>query len=460
MLFAKRKYFSKRFHSEFGLVLNRNKRIVPEVLLTVALAFLTAFAAPARADKFTPFVEVDLGYTDNARFQEVARESGFLRVSPGARLELGPPENHFRASGKINYDYYFDISEYTRVEGGSLDLHYTRVFSPKWILDISNTLVSTYDAPILDEDRLVTLEPVEGRRDRNSSTVRLTHNFGPDDTIFAEYTYLINHFEDEDADSSNIHWPRLGGKWRMSPNWRLEGEGGAKRTEYDLTPTIDSVSASLTLVRLMGPTQEASVTFAYSQARALTDDQEISDNRDYRIYSVILGYSHDLTQTFSYGAAAGVSKTFRADTPTTRGEQDIYPIVNLWAKWRGDTWRFGLSAETSLGEYDLYGQNAGLTFTHRVNADFTYRFTEHWNLYTRASYIRDSYKQEPLLAASFGRGDVHTYAFYSRLSWTMTRYLTLGLDYRLLYRDQEDPDEERRENRVMLILTGEYPYRW
>jgi hypothetical protein len=457
---GKLKYFIKRVLPNFGSASNQKTGAAPKILFALILASAFLAVSPVLAGKFTPFVEVDLGYTDNARFQEVARESGFISVSPGARLEMGEPDNFFRASGKINYDYYFDISEYTRVEGGTLDLHYTRAFSPKWILDISNTLVSTYDAPILDDDRLVTVEPVDGRRDRNSSTVRLTHNFGPDDTIFAEYTYLINHFEDEDADSSNIHWPRIGGKWRMTPNWRLEGEGGAKRTEYDLTPTIDSVSASLTLVRLMGPTQEASATFAYSQTRALTDDQEISDNRDYRIYSGILGYSHDLTETFSYGAAAGASKTFRADTPTTRGEQDIYPIINLWAKWRGDTWRFGLSAETSLGEYDLYGQNAGLTFTHRVNADFNYRFTEHWNLYTRASYIRDSYKQEPLLADSFNRGDVHTYAFYSRLSWTMTRYLTLGLDYRLLYRDQDDPDEQRRENRVMLILTGEYPYRW
>jgi len=428
----------------------------------VVLAFLLA-GAIALAATFTPDITAQLGYSDNIRFQSNARSDAFLRLEPGFKLEAGRPSRRFMAKGRLRYTEYLEHSELTQFEGGDLDLAYHHEFSQRWDLLLRNTLTSSYDEPILSDrdQRVVQLRGDQGRRDSNVTYIRSEYRWGPEDYFYGGYRYDITRNTSDSAEDSQHHQVEAGFGSRLGPDWRTELSGYSRYNDYEKSADTQRSEITATLYRLMGPTRSAYLRAVFMDLQGEGGGAQERDNRSYRTYTFSLGYDHEVSKIFKWGVSLGFSSV-EGESQANAAAGNDYPTVSAYLSWLGEVWQLTFFADSSLGEYDLYGDNSGLSFTRRVGVNYLHHLGRHWTLETQAIWITDSYKQDPFLTGTDPqyRGDVTSYLLHARLTWQVARHAYLGLDYRYQERDDEDDQYDRRENRIFSFLTYEWPYRW
>ena len=427
------------------------------VLLCLGLA---GFSNSAAAYTFTPGVTVRLGFDDNVRLTRNPRSDFFTKISPGFRFQGGEPAHLFELNAQIDYAHYYRLSEESRWEGGTLNLRYHYEPSQNWRWDFSNNLRSTYDAAEIDEQGdLIRVRERTGRLDRNATRVAVEHDFGQGRRVGGSYTLAINRRSDEELEDSIVHHGQLVGAYRFNPDWRTELETNYYIDDYEKSVDQHRLQILGTLARMMGPSREALLILGYQQLRAVSDDPELIKARDYDIYSASLGYSHSVSPTLNWQLNLGWSWV-SGDNRSNEAAGSTYPTCSLRIDWLGQRWRFTLDASTDLGEYDLLGENTGLTFSQRISTTYKYDLAQRWTLSLRAEFVRDNYKQDPLLAQTERRGDVDSLLLGAVLDWRVTRHVTLGLDYRYLNRNSEDDADDRSQNQIMLVLKAEKPSRW
>lgn len=430
---------------------------------------------------FTPSINAQLGYTDNVRFQDPPCGDAYVTVSPGFKLETGRPSRRLLAQGKLDYSEYYRLSEYSRIEGGFFNLGYLHQFSPKTQIQLRNDFSSTYDAPVEDlvatygapqglpdeitlptKDTPRELERIRtkgGRRDQNTTSVQGQHRFGRQDLIFAGYSYTRTRNTDDDAEGSDTHRVKGGLTKRLGPLWRAEMNGSGETTDYERSATVDRYRATASLVRMLGPKKEAMVSLGYDDVRSNDTDPDKRQARSYKIYSASLGYTHHVSPTLSWGASGGWSSV-DGEKQGNLAAGDNYPTFYGWLTYKARRWSGYFYAQHSLGEYDVYGDNSGLTLTSRIGGRLTYQLARHWTLNLNAAYVRNNYKQDPTLAGTDQSGDVDSILAGLSLSWHMARHVWLSLDYRFIDNDGEYDIDDRRQNKVVLMLSVDHPYRW
>ena len=449
--------------------------------LGIILLIGLCLPAAVRAATFTPSLNTQMGYTDNVRTTDSPQGDAFVTISPGFKLETGRPSNRLVAAGDLNYSHYYRLSEYTQIEGGNLFLAYLHQLSAKTQVQMKNVLSSTYDAPVeqalpafgaqpglpdqisaptgREPRELVRVRTKGGRRDQNTTTVQGQHRFGPHDLVYAGYSYIYTQNTDAAAEDSRAHLMEGGGAMRLAPHWRAEANLSGTRTDYDKSDGVDRYRANAALVNMLGPKKEASLRLGYEDIHSEANDPGKSQARSYKIYDVALGYTHQASPALNWGLSAGWS-TVEGDKQANQAAGDNFPTFHGWLTYKGKRFTGTIYGQHSLGEYDIYGDNSGLTLSSRVGVNFSYQLAQHWTLNLMASYIRDNYKQDPALAGTDQSGNVDTLLAGLALSWQFTRHAWLSLDYRFLDTDGEFDKDDRRQNRVLLMLTVENPYRW
>ncbi len=435
----------------------------PVALIVWGLFWLATLGIPlsAAAYTFTPGVTVRLGYDDNVRLTRSPRGDFFTKVSPGFRFQGGEPARLFELSAQIDYAHYYRLSEETRWEGGTLNLRYHYEPSQNWRWEFSNNLRSTHDAAEIDEQGdLIRVRERTGRLDRNATRVAFEHDFGQGRSIGGGYTLAINRRNDDELENSIVHQGQLVGAYRFNPDWRAELETNYYVDDYEKSVDQHRLQVLGTLAYMMGPSREALMILGYQQLRAISDDPELVKARDYDIYSASLGYSHSVSPTLDWQLNLGWSWV-SGDSRSNQAAGSTFPTCSLQIDWQGGPrWRFTVNASTDLGEYDLLGENTGLTFSQRIGSVFSYDLAQRWSLSLRAEFVRNNYKQDPLLAQTERRGDVDSLLLGAVLDWRVTRDVSLALDYRYLDRNSEDDADDRSQNQIMLVLKAERPTRW
>ena len=421
---------------------------------------LVALSPPAFAYTLTPGVTVRLGFDDNVRLTRSPRSDFFVRISPSLGLQGGEPARLLELNVQVDYDHYLRLNEETRLEGGSLNFRYHYEPSQNWRWDFSNNFRSTYDAAEIDEQGdLIRVRERTGRLDRNASRVAFEHDFGQGRSISGGYALGINRRSDEELENSIVHQGQLAGAYRFNPDWRSELEINYYVDDYEKSVDQHRLQARGTLAHMMGPSREALLTLGYQQLRAISDDPALVKARDYDIYSASVGYTHSVSPTLDWQINLGWSWV-SGDSRSNQAAGSTFPTCSLRIDWLGRRWSFSLNASTDLGEYDLLGENTGLTFSQRIASLFKYDLAPRWTMSLRAEFVRDNYKQDPLLAQTERRGDVDSLLLGAVIDWQMTRDITLGLDYRFLNRDAEDDSDDRSQNQIMLVLKAQKPSRW
>lgn len=432
------------------------------LLFCLAAALGALVCQGAGAATFTPLVAAKLGYSDNVRFSETPRSSGFLAVEPGFRFQAGKPSSRFTADGMLTYSYYFDIPEYTRFESARASASYTKEFSQVWRLTLRDVFISTFDAPIEDrQGNLVRLKTVDGRRDSNTISGETRYEYGQKRFIHGGYAYTtIRYSEDEESDADIQHvWAGDSHQW--GPKWRTDLDASYTHTDYKTSDPVERSSLKGVLTRFVGPTLELYAGAGFRRAESRSSSSTVRDARSYDTYDFMAGITHRVTPRFSYGLGAGWSSV-QGDSEGNSAAGEGFPTLDAWVKYLGRTWNIYLAARSSLDEDDLVGDNTGLTRSQSIMLAYNYHYTRHLSFSLTGSIVQNDYKQDPEVAGTdpVNTGDVYYYRATAGAQYALTKDLTLSLTYRYLEADSEVSGRSRHENRVYLMLGWQYPLRW
>lgn len=413
-----------------------------------------------QAATFTPGVSTGFGYDDNVNLTNKPQSDFFWLARPTATLEAGRPENRFTARGSAQYEVYQRLSDNTRLREANLGLGYHLATSPNFSADIGNMTTSSYDAVEQSEaGELTRLRTGGGRRDRNVTALKTTYAVGPQTQVNAGYTLGVNQGTDEGSEDSVYHRADLGGSYRFGPDWRGEIRLQGDHDDFQRSGDVNKGNAEVRMVRMMGPLREAWVGLSAGAVRSTSDVPAQRDARDYDVNTARLGYKAEVSPELGLDVSAGVSQV-KADERYNTAAGKVYPAGNVGLTYRQPRWQLRGYAEYKLAEYDTLGENSGLTVTNRVGASWLWHMAQHWQLSAQADYVHDDFKQTPTFAAVTGVGDVDSVRLGGALAYQLARDWKLSLDYRYLNRDAEIDLDDRSQNRVLMLLSADWPQRW
>ncbi|RJX34622.1 MAG: hypothetical protein C4525_06580 [Desulfarculus sp.] len=417
-------------------------------------------ASPAQAGLITPYISTSVGYTDNVRFSRTARSDGFLRVAPGVRLHVGQKPHELDAFADLAFIQYFHLTDLSNFDGGNLGINYTYTESPRFQFYTRVRGTSTYDQTELsDQGSLLTVGPGQGRTDRIAATVGAIYRYGPFDRIEGGYTASRTTHTDPTQEDSTYQEAFFIWSQRMAVYYESTVRLHYDHTTYDVTPDTSKGRVELELARYFGPTRRGFVSLALEASRADSSSTVVTSARDYEIATLSVGFSHRVSPRFKWEGSVGWSQVY-GDSNYNDAANNGFPVFDLRASYKGPTWDVMAYTRADLGEFDALGENTGLTVNHRVGVNFRYRFAPHWSAYANAEYALNNYQQDPIFAQTSQRGRVHNYLIDAGISWQLAKNWRLSLEYHHVTRDAEETDDDRSENRVMLTLYTEYPYRW
>lgn len=410
-------------------------------------------------DSITPFLNVSLSYDDNVRLRQNPRADAYLTISPGFRAQLGRPQNRLTVNGRMNYSHYFRLKEYTQIEGGSLGASYVREPSPNWHWEVSDYFNSTYDSAVVTEEgNLIRVQPGEGRQDQNTFRVSVEHTASKRDSAFARYWHFYNTGTQEDYEDSQGHRLNLGFSRKLAAKWQGDAQLTAGRDIYSRSADANRMTVDATLSHYIGPSREVFLTLGYNISRPVDDNAPSANDRDYTVFTASLGHSWAVSPTFSWGASVGWSQVEGQVQDVSRGGGD--PIFSIWVRTSGKRWQFNARVESRFVDYNFAGDVSGLSYSHRGGMSFSYELARHWRLNMVADYIMDDFSNREITLVNQNTGKVNTLHLGASLWWQFSRYSTLMLDYRHLDRDAENDNDDRSQNRIMLILNLQYPFGW
>lgn len=418
-----------------------------------------ALAAPTQAATFTPGISVGAGYDDNVKESKDPKGDFFYLVRPEATLEAGQPDTHFTAQGRAEYVWFHRLHEDNRLQEGYLGLNYHHGFTQNWFMEASNIYSTTYDRVELNEQGALTqLRSGGGRRDRNTTSIRSVTNLGPMSQFWAGYSHSKVYNHDETSEDMTYHKAETGVIYRYNADWRQELRLEGIRDDYEFSDDVNRVNAELRTVRMIGPKRDLFLSLAGGLVRSQSDDPLRKQARDYEMYTAMLGYKEDVTPEWGYDLAVGVS-TVDADKRYNAAAGKVYPAASAGFHYQRPLHLFRAYAEYKLGEYDNLGQNSGLTVTQRVGMSHTWDMAQHWKLFLVADYILDDFQQDTVAGVA-AQGNVKSWRLGANLAYQIARYWKVSLDYRYLERETEFNTDDRTQNRVMMLLSTEWPQRW
>ena len=428
----------------------------------LCLAVLCCLCGPAafkiaRADTVTPSLTTSLGYTDNVRFRSIAVADGFVSVTPGFTMDYGKPNRKLTATGSLRYSEYFKHPELSQLENVSLDATYFHAFSRKTNLTVGDRGSSTYDTPVFDDTGgLVRIRTDGGRRDQNRTFARAEHGWGRNNMVWLGYAFIVTRYSQDTERNSEGNEADAGVHIRHNETWESRLSGTGSYVDYNAQRDDWRTSLQYELFYNLGKTKK--LTFLGRYANSIKEQGYQQRGVDYEVYTAQVGYSHQISPKLDWSLLAGMSAVVGQSDENSRNDKD-YPAITLSVTWREKDWSLKFQGETSVGEFDIYGSDSGLTFRKRASLIFTYDITRHWRLATEASYVDNNYTEDPLVNEG-SDSDITSYRGLAKLSWQTTRDWNVNWEY--LYQESlgEQDSDNRRENQFLMSLTGKIPYRW
>lgn len=437
------------------------KLAVLAVLLSMLQIADLPGAPQAEAGVITPYVKTEAGYTDNVRFRrDPVVASPFFRITPGFRWQKGQTPHEFDGFVEASYIRYFNATELSNFDGGSLAVNYLYTHSPRFQFYTRVRGTATYNpAEISQTGELITIQEGDGRIDRISVNPGAIYRYGNFDRIEGGYVGSYTTYTDPTQENSLFQEGYLIWSTRMAQVYELTVNTRFTNTTYERTPTVNRARIRADFARLIGPNKRAFVGVGYRATRYESSTEELRTASDYDIVTLGAGYSHQVSPRFDWEISAGYSQV-TGDTNFNNAADQGFPVFDLRATYKGPTWSLTGYARADLSEFDTLGNNSGLTSNHMVGTNYNYRLTQRWTLWALAEYTLNNYQQDPNVISSTQRGKVHNYRGQAGLSYQITKRTRLSLEYHHLTRDAEETDDDRSENRIMLRLYTEYPFQW
>ena len=449
--------------------------------LVLALAsVLTAGTAAAAQFLFTPRASAEERYSDNINLDKNNKKSDFITTpTVGFTAEVPGQSTGLSLSYDGGYNFY---AKYDENDGwqhnavGSLRHNFTRDTR----LDLSNAFLYAKD-PLNDQDVVnqqgnVVAPGDYSRRQglntyyRDYSTARLAHQFGPENSIYAEFVYgFLKNDSDQYQDSQEIS-PSVGMTYWWSSWAGIELEGNYLRGLYsggqDATNSQDGtaeadfneVSGSVRLNQRLTPAfgifeQYRQIYRNYDGNQAgQTQNDDGQLNLDYLVYAPSVGvfYQFDPTLTASLGVGY-----FYQQVQDGKDQQGPFPTAEINKLWDYQRWSIQTRGSAGLGSQDFSAENQG--FERYAQADILGRYNFTRQFYGEASFL---YRYSDFINSEDDEVD-HYIRPQVGLGYEVFRWMNVKLSYtynKFIATNNSEDDYE--ENSVLFTVTLQPDQPW
>jgi hypothetical protein len=425
------------------------KRLVVIVILVLlsGLSF-TTIAEAAMRKTLTPRISVEEQYDDNIYLLPEHEISDWITVvSPGISLDLETPETTMTLDYEAGFSFYEDDT----------DMNSTRHLArAEWNQPLTRYLrLQVTDVFVRSEDPIVETEGVieDIRRERsiynrNTGEVSLSHEFGAEDQITGGYrNRYVDDISRRDEDSQGHEGFLSLDKW-FAPQYGIAITSSFGRGEFkqpEPAQDFDQYKGGLTLNYRWQPSR-----CLYGRYDFQYNDFEPPEANDYRVHQGALGVSLTLGANTDFNIDAGY---FVQDY--LNGYQIEGATFGGSLNTRMQRASIGLAGSGGYDQDYYTAENLGSFKFREFSGSADYLITENVRVFTSASHHRQEFfeadtprdRKDKVWRGSAG------------ISLSFWRYLTLSLEGTHLERDSDDRRVEFEDNRVMLRLTGAYPFR-
>lgn len=433
--------------------------------LFVFITLLFSNSLLAAQFNFTPSISVEQEYNDNIFLapDDFEEDDWITRARFGLTAELLGRTSGLALIYNPYYEWYNDYDELDDWNHDAL-ARIWKNFSPNTHLELSNSYLETRDPmgrgistapddplvpPAIDTDLSRQGRP---KYRRNVSTIRLDHQFGSEDTVYAEFLYsILRGLESPNLEDDNDTWqPSVGGIYWFTNFWGVESDLYYSNREYDIGDDREEWYGRLRLNRRIDRHLNA-----YAQYQHTVLDYTEGLSSDYDVYEPSVGFNYQLDQNTRIDMAFG---WYFVNDDGIRGNDDDFIITATADK----VWPFrrGLFGITLLSGYDIDDggtQDLGLNIYYEAIARTNFAFTPRFSAIATLGYRYDDYPR----AGVGGTEDRQTLTGTAGLEYQVLRWLFLNLDYSYLDRSSTFEVNEYTENRVIFSITlrPDQPYR-
>jgi hypothetical protein len=449
-------------------------------LLVLALMVAAEDAARAAQFLFTPRATVAEKYSDNIYLTNKDKKDDFI-TTPTVGFTLGVPgqTTGLALSYDGGYNFYAQHDENDGWQHNALGSFWHN-FTRETRLDFNNAFLYAKDPSgnrdvVNQQGNVVAPGDYSARQGLNTyyrdySTARLTHQFGPENSTYAQFIYgFLKNKGDQYQDSQEIS-PSVGMTYWFSTWTGIELEGGYLRGLYsggqnaantqDGTDQDDfnQVSGRVRLNERLS--QRFGIFEQYRQIyrnydgnqAGLTQNDNGQLNQDYLVYapSVGLFYQFDPTLTASLGVGY-----FYQQVQNGQDQQGPFPTVEINKLWDYQSWSIRTRGSAGLGSEDFSAQNQGFARYAQTDIIGRYNFTRQF--YGDASFL---YRYSDYINSEDGEID-HTIRPQVGLGYEVSRWMNVRLSYtynKLIATNNSQDDYE--ENSVLLTVTLQPDQPW
>jgi hypothetical protein len=309
------------------------------------------------------------------------------------------------------------------------------------------------DNPTISEDGQI-LAPGDTtvRRGRewfytNYATARINHQFGSDDSVYAQFLYSLRREEDSDFGNENDRIaPSAGITYWFGPKWGTTINATYTKVDFENSPDYDDISGIFQLMRRFSRTFQ--IFGRYGYANRDNDD----DVPDYQVHAPSAGIIYDVAKDARLTLGGGY---YYQDFKDSDIDDEEGPFVNgeAYKLWKHQRWNARLLGRAGLDRNDFGSERLGFEWFAGIIANARYDFTR--NFYGN---VNARYRYGDFINAD--RKD-NRYRAGVGLGWDPTRWMNLSLDYNFNKFDSNDA-EDYDENRVwfQVKLQPDKPWRF
>ena len=425
------------------------------LIFQVAIAFLSVDLSFAVQFNFTPRLSVSGEYTDNVFLQSNDRQDDFITgISPSLTAQLKERTYGFNLSYDPEYVSYAQTTEnntwrHTGNFTGFVDI------TKRTRLEIRDSLTKTEDpfsytdiALIRNQDPGQIIDPtIRLTRNsylRNSSSTRLSHQFGEKDSAYLNYNYSILRNEDPTIIDNDVHTPSGGFTYWFTPNWGMAGDFSYQIADYENSYNSKRFLGKINLNRSITKNLQGYLRYSHS------DVQYQGTNEDDRTYNPSLGVDYKYADDISLALDVG----YFINDFDLRSDKSGWTVDGQMFK-QFQKGNLNLSARSgydySIGQAD----DIGFQLYYEGGASGTYFITKHIS-----SSIFGSYRYTEYPDQSPARTD-ETSAAGAGFNFQLLKWLTASFNYTYRFVDS-NIGTNYTENRAMIRVTvlPSTPFRW
>jgi hypothetical protein len=430
------------------------------------IVIASADLASAAQLLFTPRVSVTEEYNDNIGLDRKNKQDDFITlVSVGGTLEWLGQVSGLRLSYDPAYAFYADNDSYDSWRH-NLNGAAWHNFSRETRLDLTNYYMYSKDPldnsdVVNDQGNIVVQGNNRGRTQdtfwRDTAKVRLSHQFGAEDSTYVQFLYGISEYDDPTSEDSQEITPSAGITYWFS-NWTgIDVEAQYTRGLYNRYQGSDFNNYLGRLRLNQRIDRQFGIYGQYSQIYRVWDNpgQNGGGNgevdQDYLVYAPSAGifYQFDPTLTASLGAGY-----FYQQIDNRKDQKGPFVSADINKLWDFKNWSIRTRGSSGIDSQDFSDQNNGFERYAQTEIIGRYDFTR--ELFGDC-HLR--YRYSEYLNSEDNEVD-HRFTADVGLGYGITRWMTLRLGYQFNKLDAINSTDDYDQHRVYATLTLQPDLPW